>query len=154
MWCNWCVLCRRIKRESTLSLREPRTLSGSIFQRIIAIFQILTSAHTLFCLACQTFILTAMRTAAAEHTELIFSSRSLSSLTVLSNTERSLFNNQIELLNKGIQIHKYYNDCSHIISNNPLSYSCNVHCVQNECYFFFNYIIKYLFVKNISSSKV
>ncbi len=26
MWSNWCVLCRRIKRESILSLCEPRTL--------------------------------------------------------------------------------------------------------------------------------
>ncbi len=80
---------------------SQRMLCDTLYtMQIIANFQILTSAHTFFCLACQTFILTAMRTAAAEHTELIFSSRSLSSLTVLSNTERSLFNNQIELLNK------------------------------------------------------
>ncbi len=26
VWCNGCVLCRRIKRESILSLCEPRTL--------------------------------------------------------------------------------------------------------------------------------
>ncbi len=26
VWCNWCVLCRRIKRESILSLCEPRNL--------------------------------------------------------------------------------------------------------------------------------
>ncbi len=26
VWCNWCVLCRRIKRESNLSLCEPRSL--------------------------------------------------------------------------------------------------------------------------------
>ncbi len=26
VWCNWCVLCHRIKQESILSLCEPRTL--------------------------------------------------------------------------------------------------------------------------------
>ncbi len=38
-------------------------------------------------------------------------------LTVLSNTDRSLSNNQIELLNKGIKMYrkKYHNDCFYII---------------------------------------
>uniref|UniRef100_A0A672Q2N7 Telomere-associated protein Rif1 N-terminal domain-containing protein n=1 Tax=Sinocyclocheilus grahami TaxID=75366 RepID=A0A672Q2N7_SINGR len=41
-----------------------------------------------------------------------------SSLTVLSNMNRSLSNNPIELLNKGIEMYtKYYNDCFYIISN-------------------------------------
>ncbi len=43
---------------------------------------------------------------------------SLSSLTVLSNTDRSLSNNQIERLNKGIKMYaKYYNDHFYISSN-------------------------------------
>ncbi len=33
--CNWCVLCRRIKRESILSLCEPRTLFKGINQNPI-----------------------------------------------------------------------------------------------------------------------
>ncbi len=40
------------------------------------------------------------------------------SFTVLSNMDRSLSNNQIEWLNKGINVYKkYYNDCFYIISN-------------------------------------
>ncbi len=49
---------------------------------------------------------------------------SLSSLTVLCNMDRSLSNNQIELLNKGIKRYtkKYYNDCFYIISNRKANF--------------------------------
>ncbi len=33
--CNWCVLYRRIKRESILSLCEPRTLFKEFYQKPI-----------------------------------------------------------------------------------------------------------------------
>ncbi len=41
-WCNWCVLCRRINRESILSLCKPRTLCKGFNQNPIKKKNILT----------------------------------------------------------------------------------------------------------------
>ncbi len=61
--------------------------------------------------------MTALRMAAPEHTVLSFSL--LFAVTVLSNTDIRLSNDQIELLNKVIEMHtkKFYNDCFNISSN-------------------------------------
>ncbi len=65
-----------------------------------------------------TFILTALKTALPEHTVLTFSLL-FAVIVISSDTDRSLSNNQIELLNKEIKMYtkKYYKDCFYIISN-------------------------------------
>ncbi len=101
-----------------------------IYRLISSIFQKSASADKLFCLAdafeagllfWRRWERQCLSTQCSHSPTYLWHSPSclLSSLTVLSNMDRSLSNNQIELLNKGIKRYtkKYYNDCFYIISN-------------------------------------